>query len=624
MGVCGLDDILFLLFSTSVLFWAKRENDATHNNENEVALSSFPKRESLKSREESSNKRYLRHTYSTTPLLLPGFSLQPSFQMGALPQSSYSLFHQSCTQTVIPEYVPAVPHRQYNAYKQVPPVSMLSSYSEKEVADIVNRYTIAQISSLFQDMENEGLWESVLRVSKGISLANLSLKYLTQANVERAIRTLLNSHRLDKSVDFYFQYGEDILISDELIVLLFDACRSSEEKSMKLFKHLIPFQGRWKELVYCCCLSVIAQWSPSETMKLYKHFRQWQEEEQRIVKSSLSRFLSSSVLLQESGIVDSKELSKLHYLFHVIIPVVVEHYPEQVHHYVEDMMQREPEVAPDVFLKCLLCTKGKKNIFPYIDEFLVRSGKNSDRIECEPSDTAQVGMTLYNLRPSAMNLNSLISLLIYLEHQSTAKLVQQDDAMVFLSHARFEKLINRVPLDNTQARIICRTITEQKASWRLAVLVTSNMLQRQQFSVVPMLARHLSRAGKWSTAAAAMTMYMSQRRTQQLSPAELGMCVETCVKSGRWRCATFWVNRACDAGAVLPPDVYDNVFAASKHFPWETTSRLIQAILRCGGKWSEKGYLELVENCTKNGRMKELLRLVPPESLPTVKSTPKK
>lgn len=617
MPLFGVDDLLFILVSTSVLLWAKRGESVNQIPEklkgelssNSSDGSSGSVSDSYSSLEKSKND-YLRRSFSRTPLLLPGFNLShPQDDPSARRKMMSTLIqHSCCVGAIVPEYIPAVPHRQYNMHKNIPQVSTLTSSTEREVADCIRRFTSSQISSLFQDMENEGLWESVLRVSKGISIANETMRYLPQANVERSIKTLINAHQIDRAVDYYFEYGVDVLISDELLVLLFDACRTSEERSMKLYKHLIPFKSRWNEVIYSCCITVTARWEHAEAICLYEAFRQFQRDEQAKEEKIITRFLSSSALLRESGVVQSKPMSKLKNLYHIMVPLVAEHYPEKLHGFISDMMTNEPEVAPDVFLKCLLCSKGMPLVEPIIRDYINRSDV---MLNAPAMNVSQLAISLYHMQPSPMNMNTLLTVFIQMEKTKKLHLPSTTDRIP-APLIPLQKLFMQVPLETAHARVLSRTITEQKASWVITALFTSTMIQRQHFSVVPLLSKHLSRMGKWSAAATAMSIYMSNQRNR-LSPGEVSMCIEASVRSGRWNSALFWVERASGAGCTLPSQVYDTALSTTKYISWDATVRLIHSIQKSGGTWTEKGYLQLVENSVRQGRMGDLLSVVQPQ-----------
>lgn len=590
--VFGIDDIVFILISTSVLIWAKRGDVVSHFSRRHQAEQDDPE------------TAYLHRAYSTTPLLLPGFDLSSDVQHKKYADVPYPLIQESFSTALVPEYNPCVPHRQYNAHKRVPPVSSLTTSSEKEVSRCIKRYSPAQVSTLFTDLEREGCWESALSISKGIGLAGETLRYLTQVNVEKAIRTLLDAHKSEKALDYYFEFGADILLSDDLLVMLFDSCRGSKEKSMKMLHLLIPFQRRWNEVVYACCLTVAAEYNPSQALTLYQAYTAFQEEEKSKESKPLMRFLSSSALLQESGVVRERPMSKLQFLYHIIVPLVAENYPKELQRYVSDMMRNDRDAAPDVFLKCLLCNKGRYAIESYAREYVERYHPEVDYSEA--ATLSQLALQLYTIRPSPMNMNSLLGLLMVLENEASPRQAIQNTTI-----AHVQKFLDEVPLTNTHARILCRTITESNASWQLASAFTSSMLQREQLTVIPTMSRYLSRSGRWSAVAMIMSVYMSHKRNR-FTRAEIEICVNACVNSGRWKSALFWVQRASGIGLKLPSEVYDAALSTSPHVSWQETKKLMDSISSVGGKWSNNGALSLTESCVKKGRMKELLKKTTP------------
>lgn len=640
MPLFGIDDVIFLLISTSFLILAKRGEIVHGLTSSDEAISPTHDAVYTPSIADSKKENFLRRTFSTTPLLLPCFQFPLDFTSSQSTSKTNSFAKQSIgpsslieksgvLSTFVPEYAPAIPHRQYNMHMNIPQVFSLTSYSKEEVANSIQRFTPSQVSSLFQDMQSEGLWEPVIEISKGIQIANLSVKYLSQANVERAIVTLIQSHHTDQAVDYYFTYGVDMLIGDELLVLLFDDCLSSEERCMKLYRHLVPFRSRWTEVVYCCCITGAAEWAPSLAMELYKAYEAFQKAEQAKNDSPWMRILSSSALLQDSGVIRQRPVSKFRHLYHIMVPLVANYYPDLVFQYVADMKRNQPEVAPDVFLKCILLLNAKKKknerdrIDALIRDFLFELDEGDHFFpDVASMTTTQVAMSLYQLRPSPMNMNSLVRVLIDREdHKDPDFCVSASSCPSSSSFIptipelflNFQKLLEKVPLENTHARILSRTVTEGKASWALTSVFLHTMLQRQQFSVVPSLVRHLSRLGQWSTAATAMSIYMSNRHsnTAPLSPTEVSLCVEACSKAGKWNSVLFWIQRASNSGSTLTPAVYDTALSACQHMPWEKTAQLIQCIRRSGGTWSEKGYEQLVRNFSRQGRLKHLLRLIP-------------
>lgn len=584
MPIAGVDDILFILLSTTVLILAKRNDDE--------------KKKDLSSKAPvTSENDYLRRTYGFTPLLLPAID-SPVQQ----PAGPCAVIERSRVTAVVPLPPPYVHQRPFSFMKHILQVSSLASVSEVEVSGLLHKFSPSQVSSLFRELENDGLWEAAIRVSKGISLSGESLRYLTPANVERVIKTLLNDHQEDKALDYYFSYGVDILLPDDLLLLLFDSCRSSKQRSVQLLHHLIPFQSRWSATVYACCLTVAAQRDPPHAIDLYQTYLQLQQAERRRNEGPLRRLLSGAALLQESGVVSVAPPTKLRHLYHIIVPLVVQHFPEQTKQYVIDMLENDPSAAPDVFLKCLQCDH-RDYVLPYIADYITQREDEEEESTRSLPDIAEV---LYRMSPTPMNLNSLISLYISLEKQSIGNLCAVNPTTYC---ERLHAVLPTITLDSMQARVITRTVTEQKASWRMASLFASSMLQQQHFSVVPQLSRHLSSLGKWSLAATALSVYMSSRRNC-LTSAEVGMCVEACAKSRKWGSTLFWIDRASSAGIVLPTEIYDVALGITKHISWEDTTRLVRSICHAGGKWSEDGYLQLAEGCAHKGRMEDMLRLM--------------
>lgn len=383
MPFLGVDDILFLVASTTALLWAKRSDVVESSVFSMVHLLT---KDDDKAREraalaavrcggspnlllkgfdlQSEESRLAEYTRNSDPPLIEPLSMMNA-EKGAMPirESISSQFEEG----PVTHEVPAVPHRHYNPQKRRPHVSLLASASEEMVSRSINSYSPAEVQALYCKIEKEGLWEAAITVSCGIELAKQQLRYLNQHNVECALRVLLNTAHPDVALAFYFRFGEDMLVADDILVALFYFCRHDAPLSLELCRLLEPFKQQWTPTIYACCLTTTARFDYKGAMQLYDQYMKRQRASQRSSMGAVHRVLAASSLLQETGLLKGDCEVRLVYLYHVIIPLVAQHDPTSAQRYVEDMLVNDPEAAPDVLLKCLHVAEiGPSLAVPYL------------------------------------------------------------------------------------------------------------------------------------------------------------------------------------------------------------------------------------------------------------------
>ncbi|CAJ1033979.1 hypothetical protein Q4I30_006643 [Leishmania utingensis] len=665
MPFFGVDDILFLLASTTALLWAKRSDVVESGVYVAVKYLTDDRQEAARRAAAAGAaqggtptlllKGFDLQTEATHPLSLQNYATRVETDPNPLVSTTLSatraadrsdvtasvplcvkesIYAQFC-ETPAVHQLPQVPHRHYNFHKRRPHVSLLATAPEEDVKECISSYSVAEVQSLFSKMEREALWEAVIHVSCGIHQAGQQLRYLNQHNVECALRTLLNTSHPDVALIYYFRFGEDMLVSDEILVALFYACRNDEQLSLELCHVLQPFKPHWTPAVYACCLTTTARFDYKQAIALYHAYMAAQRRQQVGSQRTLRRVLASSSLLCEAGVVAAPAPLQLHYLYHVIIPLVVARDPASADAYVADMLVNDPKAAPDVLLKCLGLRKGQELAWRYLDDITssisgstvpeevtkwVLAQRSIQCTEGAPADVAGLAIHLYRLRPSAMNMNTLLKLCAgpldgregpagkaasadASKHESVAPASPANAASVCSELMRLASgrvveltcLLHHMPLQSQlDAAVLARTITEQHASWGLATQFLSVMLRRKCFNVVPSLATHVARQGQWATAATSMAIYLSNQRAA-MTAKEAKLCVESCVHAGQWASALFWVERAHAKGVALGPSTYDLVLGVSRHCSFEAAERVVMTMHAVGASCSEQGIFDFME-----------------------------
>ncbi|CCW62795.1 unnamed protein product [Phytomonas sp. EM1] len=647
MPFFGVDDVLLLLASTTAVLWAKRADIVQASVYRAVNFMTHSPILASKYANEAA-----RNHHEPPLLLLKGFDLQtarksvgptdffkrlPALASDGLRPSrmSYDEPRKGLVRTsLVNEYsecsatheVPDVPHRRYNPYKSNPNVTALIDYSEEEVAENIRRYSVAAVHSLFTKMESEANWEAVIRVSRGIDRAQLRLRYLTKSNVEAALRVLIScatstsepAIRSDFPLTYYFTFAEDMLLDDGIIIALFDLSRYSEAASIELYKSLLPFQAEWSPAVYACSLTTTARFSYDKTLKLYEEYLQAQRRgawTSNALLRPIKQALVSSSVMQEDESLPSRDVEaiRLQYLYHIMIPLVVARDPARAKQFIADMLAHDPESAPDVFLKCLANDIGKEFAETYLKKTLAKKNGGADGAllnlnhSCEggssqiKTDRCALAYSLYTLKPSVMNLNSLLKVILRAE-------AMEGSAIRSLPQSWGRGVFESVPLTSSQeALILARSITEHPASHAVAEVFLEAMMLRKQFVVVPILAFHVASQGRWATASRAMAIYLSNQRGR-FSQEEISLCVEAAVYEGNWSSALFWVERAHAKGLKLPVRIYDTAFSVSPHWSWKAAWQVVKDMRAVGGVCSNDGVLHLLQAATEQGATAEVLR----------------
>lgn len=695
MPFFGVDDVLFLLASSTALLWAKRADVLESSVYTTVhLLTNDPEQAAERA---AAAARAARESSPT--LLLRGFDLDaeagalprredcrsrgtsacnndlPSLadfatsDMGTLTSSDMLVkesVHTQLRESPLVYQVPQVPHRHYNQRKRRLHVSTLATASEEEVKNRISRHTVPEVQTLFAKMEREGLWEAVIHVSYGIEQAAQQLRYLNQHNVECAIRTLLNTAHPDVALVYYFRFGEDMLVADDILVALFHTCRNDAQLSLELCNVLQPFRSRWSPTVYACCLTTTAHFDYAQAIELYDTYMETQRSAQLAAQRTLRRVLAATPLLRETGVVSDAPPLQLHYLYHVIIPLVVAHDPASAPRYVADMLESDAAAAPEVLLRCLEHRTGREVAWRYLEQLTCEGAaaavpaqvtewvRTHDKTRgalagggqgAPDDDVAGLALSLYRLRPSAMNMNTLLKLCTESNqvaqdfaassracspiHNATitrspsclhraaplqlAAPSRNRDKLAVLARgeaAELTALLHHVPLHSElDATVLARTITEQHATWGLALQFLTVMLRRKCFNVVPGIAAHLARHGQWQMAVRSMAVYLSNQRAA-MTTEEAKLCIEASVHAGQWASALFWVERAHAKGLALAPSTYDLVLGVSRHCTFETAERVMTRMHDVGASCSEQGILDFVTAAAHQGRVSNAFRVL--------------
>lgn len=337
-------------------------------------------------------------------------------------------------------------------------VTLLTQYEAEDVARVAHCYTRAEIQILFAAMAKDGLWSSVIRVSHGLEQSRLALTHLTQINVEAGLRTLLTHAPTNAlTVSYYFAYAVDMMLSEDILVALFDACRYDLASGWALYRHLLPFQSRWSATVYACCLTLTARCCPGEALRLYDDYmrllppvqdgRNVTDDDARVVKACPS---SASLCVHQSGpesmhhnpdsartedgvkntnaspcarddgvdatrraphsggrTIGPGHTCALQNVYHIMLPLAMQHAPNTVSRYVEDMRRHDPGATPDVLLRCLTLPSGP----PLACRYLGRTMPNAKAM-CD-AETVSLAVALYRCKPSTRNMNTLLAILIH-------------------------------------------------------------------------------------------------------------------------------------------------------------------------------------------------------------------
>nr|CCC54053.1 conserved hypothetical protein [Trypanosoma vivax Y486] len=445
-------------------------------------------------------------------------------------------------------------------------------------------------------MEQENNWEAALMVTAGARKGN-HFAYLVRQNLEKAVRTLLIAGRHGLVADFCLAYTSEVLLSDDVLVAVFDTCRRSEKKSMALYESLRPFLAQWTPAVYACCLTVTAQFKWQEALLIYHDYV---NRRLQLGQTLIARLLSQVVrpiggLREEgSGPAASSPNHTLQFLYHIMVPLVAERQPEHLEQIYRHMMVHEPEAAADVMLRCLQNERGRALATHWLRE----SSQSSVGCGTVSMDVFSLASALYSKKPNVMNLNSLIRVMAATE----SSLHCPSDA------ERLQQYVREVPMADTDAYVLARTVTDEHGHWKLATQLMTAMIARRQFHVVPSLSAHVARQGRWALAAKAMAVCLSNRGS--FSPAEFQLCVHSSVLSGRWRSAFFWMERAHAAGVRLSSDTYDGAYGVARHCSWLESLRAVVSMHAAGGASSSGGILNVLEAAGEQGKVDKALRVI--------------
>ncbi|KEG15368.1 hypothetical protein DQ04_00091020 [Trypanosoma grayi] len=600
----GLDDLLLIVASASPLLWAKRGDVVRSGVYKMVSLATKDAKKAAQ-RAEVATQHYVA-PYA----LLPGIDIgetsgevtATSTAANAADLGGGELVATSIARKYVGEAVrdsPCVPHRHFRRAKPGrTPVTALLSYAPEDVVASLGRYSVVEVSHLYEVMEQEGSWEAALNVTEGAKTGGHHA-YLIKKNMEMAVRTLLLAGEVQRAVDFVLVYASEMILSDELLVALFDACRNSEKNSLALYQSLKPFHSEWTPAVYACCLTVNARFNWQEALNLYNEYME-QEQEQR---QPLARFLTdvvcgTGIMGNSKGVEDgtlSSQRQSLKFVYHIIMPLVADRRTELLQKCYRQMVTHEPESAVVVLLRCLHTAAGRELAVQWLQE--------SSEAACDipPPDTRDVvklALKLYRRNPNVMNLNSLL------------KVIMAQNPTTLHEHVGVELQQHLAVVDMTDndASVLARTITDKCGHWKLASQFMSSMVTRKQFNVLSPLSYHVARQGRWSLASQAMAVCLSNRGA--FTPAELCLCVESSVFAGRWKSAMFWMERAHSHGVRLPAAAYDNVLGVTRHCSWASALRAVTSMHEAGGLSSEKGILHVLESTAAQGQVRKALTVI--------------
>lgn len=570
----GLDDILLLVASASPVLWAKR---------GDVVRSAVHK-----------TVTFARNNGERAPLAgvdVEGASKADDVRSTLVSSSIVGKFAGEALHDH-----PCGLRRHFNRPRpRRPHVSELQNYSVEKVAASVGGYSIAEVCRLYELMEEEGRWEAALTVTEG-ARSGSHHAYLIKKNVEATVRTLLLTGEMQRAVDCCLTYAKEVLLSDDVLVALFDACRDSEKKSLALYHTLKPFHAEWSPAIYACCLTVNARFNWQEALLLYNEYMEMDKQ------SGLSRIMTNIMkgvgLNNETEEIDSTDASlkrqPLQFLYHIILPLVADRQVERLQECYKHMLAHDPESAVDVLLRCLHTERGRELAADWLQEPFT----SAPSLLSSSESVIHLATRLYGKKPNAMNMNSLLKVIM----AQTPETLEERLARKLQEH------LCLLAMTENDACVLTRTVTGQSGQWRLASHFMASLVTRKQYGVLPSLSFYVAQQGRWALASQAMAVYLANRGC--FTQVELCLCVESSVFAGRWKSAFFWMERAHACGVRLPVSVYDNVLALSRHCLWSAALRAVTSMHEAGGLASEKGILDVLEATATQGEVDKALRVI--------------
>nr|CCC95974.1 unnamed protein product [Trypanosoma congolense IL3000] len=583
----GLDDVILVVASASPLLWLKRHE-------------LFPT--STLRRESSSGASEILGESRTTPcVLLPGVNADEAQEPKANTLSSLvsSSIVEKYSDGVVHEY-PCVPHRRFRPVRRNRPCSTdLLGYSPKEISAVLTKFSVAEICRLYEVIETDGHWEAALCVTEGAKSSG-QLAYLIKRNLDSAVRTLLMSSHPQMAVDFCLKYAQDALLSDDVMVALFDVCRNSEKKSLDLYRIIKPFQEEWSRAVYACCLTVTARFMWEEALVTYHSYRKAERRGRQ--EPGIARFLPRVVKPLETDLIRGEAeciavSQPLRFLYHIIVPLVADRQAENLEKIYRHMMAEEPESAVDVLLRCLHTPNGRELALRWLTETPPTTSSHN-AMSHNPLDVALLATALYSRKPTVMNMNSLLRVLTS----------QGPPTLQSNVGGQLQKYLHDVKMTSTDAYVLARTVSSRSGYWEIAAHFMLAMSARRQFHVLPSLSAHLARQGRWALAANAMAVCLSNRGA--LTASNIQLCVQSSLYAGRWKSALFWLERAGTCGIKLPAGTYDEALAAARRCSWTTALRAVTAMHEAGGVSSSGGILDVIESVAAQGEVEKGLRVI--------------
>ncbi|EAN80410.1 uncharacterized protein TEOVI_000860300 [Trypanosoma equiperdum] len=592
----GLDDIILVVASASPLLWLKRRD---------LFSSSVPRRTLTASGGVSSPQTPVRRSQTTPCILLPGIKSDRTrgIKNGAEETLVSSSVVEKYSKEIIHEY-PCVPHRRvhYARHNRTSATELLTCSSE-EIAATLNRYSVAEVCRLHEAIELEGDWEAALTITEGAKSGG-HFAYLIKRNLESVVRTLLATGHTKMAVDYCVKYAQEVLLSDDVLVSLFDVCRNSEKESLDLYGSVQPFKSEWTPVVYACCLTVAARFKWQEALVVYHDYT---KRGCQLQQSRMARLLSQvaergGVILRPrevhvGGTLAPPVTKPLKFLYHILVPLVADRQPEKLEQFYRTMMADEPESAVDVLLRCLHTNNGRQLALHWLRESTQASTSDVPSLPCS-DDVVAVANALYSKKPTTMNLNSLLNVLA---HQNPASLPSH------VGDRLYQQLCDATMAD-TDAYVLARTVSNRPGHWQLAARFMSAMVARKQFHALPLLSSYVAHQGRWALAAKAMAVCLSNRGP--FTTNNLQLCVQSSVYAGRWRSALFWMERAHTGGVKLEAGVYNDALAAASRSPWVSALRAVTAMHEAEGVPSSDAILDVLESVGAQGQVEKALHVV--------------
>jgi hypothetical protein len=497
---------------------------------------------------------------------------------------------------------PNVPHNHYVPAKRRRPLAQLVDESAEDLVDPLQRAEPREVQSLFERCVKESLWGTALNLSEAIERTGESL---TPAAVECGLYSLAGSGKRRLTLDYFDRYGLSVELQPSTYALLFEVILDKHEApyAHKLMQAIERHKVNKTVELNQSALKCLARVDWIKALSLYDSLRYHNPKASIVpcdlpsdnryhdVPPEVHRALLFSVVSAQQRHRSSGSIGGLPAGSDIpLSPTVIALY--------HDMLSVAPKEIPVALLQILQYPEGRNLALRYLSTAAKQTAAAATAAPrtapTQQLQSWQIALKLFATDPNEETLERLSN---YVLQHCPDKWRSVHEALLL------------VPSLSDQLGVAIAKQFHQARNWVLAAALAKQLLARQKYAAVPLLASTVAQQGRWAVAANVCGQLFARRQGVPTTQ-ELTLCVHSSIQAGKWSSAMFWIERGHARGIRFPSSLYDAAFVANQQTSWDASLSAFIRMRQTGSNCDESGIRAILQQAAAQDQTERALEIL--------------